>query len=735
MKAVIWMTVMVLMGGFLKADVDPFSDEFATPPLSELDPFSATFGDGPVDPSDAESTFKVLSSVASFKPGEPFHLSFKLSNPRGWHSYYSNSGSAGGPVEVMWDLPEGWTAGNLIYPVPHLSPNALGAGYDYSGTNHFVTQITPPASASGTIELKAEARWQICTDQNCILEPGPSPANTIPLSISLSSSAAPVSSDAAGEIEEALAATAQVSEAWDIEVRNVGTQLQLDLLPKDGAVSELEELYFFAATAKLTDPGGAQKLKKTDKGYRLSIPKVAGDAALQDFDYSTLRGILTAKSGWEDGEDFKALAVESITIGVVDRSELYEQVSLGALLGILGAMFLGGMILNLMPCVFPVIGLKIMGFVNQAGEDKRQIVIHGLAFVVGVLVSFWLIAGVLLGLREAALSSGEQAVGWGYQLQNPYMVWGLMLIMFVLGLSMFGLFEIGAKATSVGSELQAKSGLSGTFFSGVLATVVATPCSAPFLGPAIGLAVKLPPVSFMMAFTAMALGLGAPYLILSIFPNLVKKLPRPGAWMESFKQGMSFLLFGTAGFLLWVYMGQNDSFHGLSIVLGLTLIATAAWIYGRWFLPHKSARARGIGIFLAVALLAGGLYASRPNKGDDIWQDWSQETVDAAIAEGRPVYIDFTATWCLTCQLNKKAAYPDEVKQAFKDRNVLMLRADKTNANPAIEKAIADLDRAAIPVNVLYAPAKEGEPIITPANLTPGYLLDLLEEEIPVVEE
>ncbi|MGC6427728.1 MAG: protein-disulfide reductase DsbD family protein [Akkermansiaceae bacterium] len=738
MKALIWLSFILGATSFTFADVkdiDPFDDQYNTPPPADgPGGFSIAPLDGkPIPVEEAQSTSSVLSSVTAFKPGVPFYVSLKLTHPQGWHSYYVNSGGPSGPVLVDWKLPDGWKASKLIYPIPHLSPSAIGANYDYSGTNHFLTEITPPSDiATGTkVTLNGEARWQICTEKNCVQEP--SPFDPLPLIVSVTASEETELSAAADEIIAAADATAQKSSAWSVAVRNLGQQIELILTPEDGAVSELKDVYFFADQPNLTNSAAKQTLTKTDDGYILRISKVTGEDAVKDFDYATLGGILKAKSGWEANRDFKALAVTHITVGEVDPSELYTQISIGELLATLGFMFLGGMILNLMPCVFPVIGLKIMGFVNQAGEDKKKIVLHGLAFVVGVLMSFWIIAGILLFFREAALSGGGEVVGWGYQLQQAPVVWILMLIMFVLGLSMFGLFEIGAGATSVGSELQNKNGLTGTFFSGVLATVVATPCSAPFLGPAIGLAVKLPPVEFMLAFSAMALGLGAPYLILSIFPNLVKKLPRPGPWMESFKQGMSFLLFGTAGFLLWVYMDLNDPFHGPSIVVGLTAIALAAWIYGRWFLPHKSARARSVGIGFAVIFLIGGLYASRPYQ-DNSWDDWSQEKVEAALAQGRPVYVDFTAKWCVTCQSNKKVAYTSEVKKALKDRNVLLLRADKTKPSPDIEKALAELNRTAIPVNALYVPDREENPTITPEVLTPGYLLELIETEVPQSE-
>ena len=299
----------------------------------------------------------------------------------------------------------------------------------------------------------------------------------------------------------------------------------------------------------------------------------------------------------------------------------------------------------------------------------------------------------------------------------------LLLLMFVLGLNMFGLFEIGASATSIGGKLQNKSGHSGSFFSGVLATVVATPCSAPFLGAAIGAAMALPAYQFFPAFGAMALGLAAPYLTLSLFPSLVEKLPRPGAWMESFKQGMSFLLFATAGYLLWVYSGLIGQENLLAPLLGLSLIAAAAWIYGRWNLPHKSGKARATALTLSAAFAVSGAVMALPKKQVNLWHPWSVEIVEELLSEDTPVYIDFTAQWCLTCQVNKKVAYTDEVIALAREKGIVFLKADKTAANPDIEAKLQELGRSAIPVNVLLIPGEE--PIITPEVLTPGYLKEL----------
>lgn len=303
--------------------------------------------------------------------------------------------------------------------------------------------------------------------------------------------------------------------------------------------------------------------------------------------------------------------------------------------------------------------------------------------------------------------------------------------MFILALNMFGVFELGTKVVGVGGELQNKSGLAGSFFSGVLATVVATPCSAPFLGAAIGAAFALPNVQFMLAFTAMALGLALPYLFLSIFPDLIKKLPRPGPWMESFKQGMSFLLFATAGYLLWVYVSQTGLDYMLNIVIGLSVIALALWIYGRWNLPYKSKTVQNVAKALTLLGLIGGIsMAFPPNKSNKItWEKWSNEEVERLLENDTPVFVDFTATWCATCQVNKKRAYSKEVVKLFKEYGIVALKADKTNASPEIERKLQELGRTAIPVNVLYVPGSD-DPIITPELLTSDYMVELINTQL-----
>jgi thiol:disulfide interchange protein len=402
--------------------------------------------------------------------------------------------------------------------------------------------------------------------------------------------------------------------------------------------------------------------------------------------------------------------------------------------------FVGGLILNLMPCVFPILGLKIMGFVNQAGEDRRKVVMHGLVFSGGVLLSFWLLAGILLVLR-----AGGQELGWGFQLQEPGFVLALTAVLLLFGLNMSGVFEFGMSAIGVGSKLTAKGGMTGSFFSGVLATVVATPCAAPFLAPALGTALILPPVASIGVFTAIAVGLALPYLSLSAFPGLVKMLPRPGAWMETFKQFMSFLLYGTVAYLLWVLAGQVGATLLLEILFTFVVVAMGCWVYGRWAAPHRQRRTQWVARGVALVLIAGSLgYAwtgiaeqerrqtlvAAGNIDDQdflVWEPWSHEKEASLRQAGRAVYIDFTARWCATCQVNKRAYENPEVIRALLDHDVALLIADWTSKDPTITRALAAFNRSAIPFNLIYAPGAD-EPLIMPELFGAATVLEKLRE-------
>jgi thiol:disulfide interchange protein len=396
--------------------------------------------------------------------------------------------------------------------------------------------------------------------------------------------------------------------------------------------------------------------------------------------------------------------------------------------------FIGGLILNLMPCVLPVLSLKVMGIVQQAGEGSREKLKHGLLFTFGVLVSFWILAGLLLLLR----AGGEQ-LGWGFQLQSPAFVSVLSVFLFLFGLSMFGVFEIGTSLMSVGQGTQSKSAYAGSFTSGILATVVATPCTAPFMGSALGFALSQPVWVSLLVFTFLGAGMAAPYLLLTLSPGLLKFIPKPGVWMESMKQFMGFLLMATVLWLLWVLSLQTGA-EGVVLLLGALLIAgLGGWIIGRWGNVAKPQPVRGIAQGIAILCIAGALVFSLLNihsqtpsangvhrQGSIEWQNYSPELVDRLRAERKPVFIDFTAAWCLSCQVNEKVAFGSEdVQKAFAAKRIVAVKADWTNKDDVIGRALASFGRNSVPLYVLYPPGKDA--VLLPEILTPQIVLDALE--------
>jgi len=684
---------------------------------AQLDAFSEAAS---ADEDDEKSNSALVSEVKSVSPGQTFAVALALSHPEGWHSYYLNPGGIEDSPTISWTLPKGATAGPIQWPAPHITEPAFQLdeanpekAYTYSGDQAFlITEITLPNDASligSTIRIVANAKWQICKS-SCKNEKA---LLTLELPVAAQSEGNPETKESFAKARGSQAKTTDLR----IRAEKNGTALQLRI----SGAKQIDQAHFIA-DQKMIVPLASMNARSEGEEFVIDLKTrkelFSGEKITAS---DSLSGVLR----FSDASGERIVAIPLTTISRAPAPPLPLEKFLPILLG----MFLGGLILNLMPCVFPVIGIKILGFVQQAGQDKRKIILHGLIFTVGVLVSFWLLSGILFAIRQSA---GGDEFGWGYQLQIPWFVLSLMMLMFIMALNLFGVFEIGASATSIGGNLQSKQGLSGTFFSGFLATVVATPCSGPFLGPAIGAAIVLPSSQFFIAFTAMALGLSLPYLLMSIFPKLVDYLPRPGAWMETFKQGMSFLLFATTGVLLWVYTGLIDLDNMLNPIIGLSVVALACWIYGRWNTYGKPRHTRITASLIALFLAAAGIYYAGSIKKGVEWETWSQERVDELLEEGKPVYVDFTAKWCLTCQVNKRNAYSAEVIQLMKERGVIALKADKTKPDPLIEAKLEELKRTAIPVNVLYVPDKE--PMITPEVLTSGYLLDLFRNNTTVPE-
>ena len=683
----------------------------------------------------------LVAADASIQPGRPITVALRLQHKEHWHTYWINPGT-GLATSLAWKLPEGWKAGDILWPAPKVLRDKKGnvTGNGYEDDLLLPVTLTPPADLKpgSRVQLKATADWLMCEDV-CI------PGNTeVSLTLLVTTEPPVPAAEWGARIGAVLARLPRADPGWAVSASRVGGDITLAVKAAGGSgpAHAPGALHFFAADG-LVAYDLPQVLSAEGGIYTLKLKADASAPA----DAKRLVGVVTAANGWNAEGTLPGLAVDvalaaapaasaaksTAAAASGGASTAAPAAAAGSLAGTLLLAFLGGLILNLMPCVFPVLGIKIIGFVNQAGHQRGRIVAHGLVFTGGVLGSFWLLAGAL-----AVLRAGGDQLGWGFQLQSAPFVYGLAVLLLVFGMNMSGVFEFGLSATAVGGELQMKSGYAGSFFTGVLATVVATPCSAPFLAPALGAALAVPPLESFAIFTSIALGLSMPYLLLSIFPGAVKVLPRPGAWMETFKQFMAFPLYGTVGYLVWVLAAQTSEEGFLWTLLSFAVIALAVWIYGRWNAPGASASRARLGVAGLVVVGAAGLWLGWPrsvNAGATpaagqppavVWDAWSPEAVAKLRGEGRVIYVDFTARWCATCQTNKKIVFAsDEVLRYFAENRIVALRADWTNKDPRITTELARFQRSAVPFNVLWKPGRD-QPVILPELLTPGIVLDAL---------
>jgi thiol:disulfide interchange protein len=688
----------------------------------------------------------LVAADTSIQPGRPFIVALRLEHQPHWHTYWINAGT-GYPTSLNWTLPDGFAAGPIQWPVPVVLHDHLGniTGNGYEGETYLPVEITPPPTLKpgDTVTLRAQAKWLMCQD---VCMPGKAEVElTLPVN---------ASPPQPGEWAARIAAQPMPEPAagWNVAAARDGKTIVLQLTPAGGPSRELNSPHFFASDGFIQYDQPQKVVRHEDGSYELALPiSESADATT-----ARLIGALATENpraglaidvpiASENAKPQTPNAKESdnsqppntnYQLPTSNPQPLASRLTPHAsssLPGTLAFAFIGGLILNLMPCVFPVLGIKILGFVHQAGHDRGKVVAHGLVFTAGVLLSFWTLAGVL-----AVLRAGGAQLGWGFQLQSPAFVFGLTVVMLVFALNMSGVFEFGLAATGIGSGLQSKSGLAGSFFTGVLATVVATPCSAPFLAPALGAALALSTVQAFAIFTVIAIGLSTPYLLLSIFPGAVKILPRPGVWMETFKQFMAFPLYATVGYLVWVLAGQVDESGLLTTIFALVAVAMGAWFYGRWNAPGASAGRARFGLVAGLALLGLGAWLGWPQPLNNqpanpsatppvTWEPWSPGRVAQLQAENRIIYVDFTARWCATCQANKRLVFHDAtVLKTFHDKKIATLRGDWTNADPLITAELAKYHRSAVPFNLVYLPGQP-EPETLPEVLTPGIVLKAID--------
>jgi len=634
----------------------------------------------------------------------------------GWHVYWKNAGDSGEPPRVRWTLPEGITAGEIQFPAPKRLP--LGPLMDFGYEDEVLFPLTlslDKAVKTGDAVLHAKVDWLVCREV-CI--PGKAELESkISIVDHMLKDAPPPGPDVEiykrllNRLPEPLPSSAKAVFSATAD----GFRLALTTGQSENSAQ------FFPSEQNILSNPAPQTVAPTKTGLVLDLKKDPNMTAVP----ARLSGVVELSNG-------RAYELVAVPGAVAANAPVTTAADIGKFAGL---AFLGGMILNLLPCVFPVLFIKGLSLVQASGEEKHKLLRHGLVYTAGIVASFWALVAALLGLRAAGAT-----LGWGFQFQSPVFVALMAGLLFFLGLSLAGQFEIGLTLTSAGGSLAQKQGYAGSFFTGVLAVIVATPCTAPFMGAAVGFALAQSGVVTFAIFTALALGLAAPYLLLTIQPAWTRLLPRPGAWMEVLKQAVAVPLFAFVIYQVWV-LAQMRGAAGVTALLAMFLIlAIAGWILGRWPARRFSSIAAGLVIAGAVVVCvygvnslagpvpvaAGGGQADAA--GGSHWEPWSQAAVDKYRAQGRPVFVDFTASWCLSCQVNERVALrTDAVDSAFKKGNVALLKADWTSHDDAISQVLTSLRRSGVPAYALYASNSTGDqPVLLPEVLTPGIVIDAL---------
>ena len=685
-------------------------------------------GDGGPGPVKAQHlTAELVSDSTSIAPGATLQAGLVLTLESRWHVYWVNAGDSGEPPHIAWTLPAGITAGPMQFPIPSRLPLGPLMDFGYEDSVAFPVQLTAAAAVPpGPIHLDANITWLVCREV-CI--PGKAHLG-LNLTVAAPASAAyptqPVSAPGIA-LARALTLLPQPLPPNDMLTVNGGkSEFVLTLIT--GRRESAAEFYPFDQD-QIANPA-PQIVEPLPNGLRLRIPRSEDLKTLP----AHLHGLIKLSN--TVAYDVTALIIPGeVAPASLASSSSAEPSShrTATIFTAIGLAFLGGIILNLMPCVFPVLFLKGLALIQSSGDERSRLRTHGLVYTLGILVSFWIIVAVLLILR----AEGSQA-GWGFQLQSPTFLTLLAAGIFFFALSLAGLFDIGLSLTSVGGELAQKQGYPGSFFTGVLATVVATPCTAPLMGAAIGFALAQPAGITFAVFTALALGLATPYLLLSFQPAWTRILPRPGAWMEIFKQLTAVIFFATVIWLTYVYgslfaegsaAGAANSSQGIyriSLLLAcFLLLAVAGWVLGKWPARWTSTLAATL---IAAIGLAIPLY--QPKDTALVWTPYTQQTLDRARAAGHPVFIDFTAAWCLSCQVNERLVLRSkDVQRQFSKNEVTLLKADWTQYDPAITQELASVKRSGVPTYVLYPAAKNSTADVLPELLTKDIVLTALKKD------
>ena len=665
-------------------------------------------------------TAELVAATQGARAGGEVQLALRQAIDKGWHTYWRNSGDSGAPTELIWTLPAGWTAGEIVWAPPSRKPIGPLMNYGYSGEVLLPVAVRVPDSAPAgqTVTLRVKAAFLVCSDI-CIPEDAD-------LSLDVKVVAGDPAPDATWgpRIQAALDAAPRPGQVQ--AVLNSGPAgLKIAATGPGVSGGAARDAYFFPYAPAVIDHAAPQTLDRGPEGLTLTVKPAPGSSTP-----ASLKGVLAV-----DGRVYEIEAAPGAApAGASGLGPPPPQpVSLDGAGGLAGALlfaFLGGVILNLMPCVFPVLAMKAASLAGH-GHDRAAARAQGLAFLAGVMATFLGLAALLLAVR-----AGGAAVGWGFQLQSPPMVAGLALLMLTVGLNLSGLFEIGASLQGFGSGAAARGGTLGAFLTGALAVVVAAPCTAPFMAPALGWAMTQPAALSLAVFAGLGLGFAAPFTLAALAPGVLSRLPRPGPWMDTFRKVLAFPMYGAAAWLAWVLAVQAGPDLLARLLAAGVALAFACWLAGlaqRRSLLGQPARLLGV-VALGVAVLsvaaavwptpAQAVAEGSTGAGTDAsglaYEPYTPERLAALRAEGRAVFVNYTAAWCVTCQVNERVALSTRTAaEAFAGTGTVYLKADWTRRDAVIAEDLARFGRAGVPLYLVY-PAGGGDPEILPQLLTPG---------------
>jgi thiol:disulfide interchange protein len=660
---------------------------------------------------------ELVSEMSAVKAGEPFWVGLHFTIKPKWHTYWKNPGDSGLPAEINWKLPAGAKADPIVWPAPTFFDIGGVINYGYHDDVVLLTKITPPADASGSMVLNADANWLVCEDV-CIPEEG-----KFSLSLPVGAAAKPADADMRALFDKARRAVPTES-PWPARfgLSKAGDPT-LVVDAKGLKADTIRDAYFFPAEWGPVANMAKQSVSVTADGIRIPLKKGDAKAAAPQQIAGTL--VLTEKTdGGEQRQAFDVVAKNDPSVATSGPLMATGAESISLVQALLFAL-LGGLILNLMPCVFPVLAMKAAAFARLAGHERSVMRRDGLAYTAGILVAFGAMAAVVVAIRA---SLGD--VNWGFQFQSPIFSLLVAYLFFVIGLNLAGVFEIAGGFAGVGQSLAAKGGTAGAFFTGVLAVVVATPCTAPFMAAALGFALSQPAPQTVAVLLAMGLGLALPYLALSMTPALQRLMPRPGPWMDRLRQFLAFPMFASAVWMIWVLTQQTGPDGVIYALGGMVLIAVAIWLMrirsagtiGTW-LRRSAAAVAVLLAFAAVLKLEDGPAAassSGPSQGVSFegWERFSRDRMTQAAAAGKPVFVDFSAAWCITCLVNERVALETPaVRKAFEQTGTVKLKGDWTNRDPEITALLKELGRAGVPLYLYWAPGAPS-PKILPQVLT-----------------